>query len=251
MTSTGPQRGGLPDGSGGPQQPSPVPLTGAGWHCVPVYVPARPARQSNGLAIAALVLGICAWIPFIGALPGLLAVIFGIIVLAKGRPGRRMAIAGIIVSLSAEVLTVLGAVFFWALGPTNTMAKQAMCGSNLNGIGKAAAIYQAENADAPPPNLSVLVSGKMIGSRGLKCPVCQKAATSGSDYFYAPPAANAPPTALVACDFRRNHADGSRNMLCADGTVRLVQTRAQFKAELSKSENAAFAAALASIEGPP
>ena len=235
MTSIDPGHDGQ---AGRPQHPPVVPV---------VYL---PARQANSLAIAALVLGICAWIPCAGTIPGLLAVIFGIIVLVKGWPGRRMAIAGIIVSASAEVLTVLAAVFVFAVaGYDRTMAKQNLCGMNLGRISAGVAMYQAANANTPPPNLSVLASGGMIMPGDLKCPICQKATASGSDYFYAPPAPNAPPGALVACDFRGNHADGSRNILCVDETVRTVQTPVQFKAELAKPENAAFAAALAAIEG--
>lgn len=70
-------------------------------------------RAAMGFAIASLVLGICAvlsgWV-FVGLLPGVLAVIFGIIALKK-RIGKGLAIAGIVTGgiglLSAVVVIAL------------------------------------------------------------------------------------------------------------------------------------------------
>ena len=65
--------------------------------CVP---PQQVASQSNGLAIAALVLGIVSFIPVfpLGLLTAPVGLILGIVALRKRRPGQGMAVAGVIVS---------------------------------------------------------------------------------------------------------------------------------------------------------
>jgi uncharacterized membrane protein len=79
-----------------------------------------PPRQSNGLAVAALVLGIVGavfgLIPltfFIAFICGVLAVIFGFVGLGKARRGaehKGMAIAGLVLGFVALVLGIVGVV---------------------------------------------------------------------------------------------------------------------------------------------
>jgi hypothetical protein len=63
----------------------------------PYYYPGYQVRRTNGLAVAALVCGICGFLYFI---PALLGLIFGIIAVRQtkrdGTDGRGMAIAGIV-----------------------------------------------------------------------------------------------------------------------------------------------------------
>jgi hypothetical protein len=63
----------------------------------PYYYPAYQPSRTNGLAIAALVCGICG---FLYLIPAILGLIFGIIALRQtkrdGTDGRGMAIAGIV-----------------------------------------------------------------------------------------------------------------------------------------------------------
>lgn len=75
-----------------------------------------PGSASNGLAIAALVLGIAAivtsWLCGIGAVAGVLAVVFGIIGLKRadalpGRPAAGMAVAGIVTGAIGAVLATV------------------------------------------------------------------------------------------------------------------------------------------------
>ena len=77
--------------------------------------PVSPA-PSKGLGIASLVLGICAIVTsamFIGGIAGILAIIFGIIVIRrKGDKGR--AIAGIITG-SLGVLLTIAVIAVWAI----------------------------------------------------------------------------------------------------------------------------------------
>jgi hypothetical protein len=88
-----------------------------------------PSRR-NGLALASMILGIVAvstaWMPFIvviGALCALLALLFGVISLARGRrgaaerigSGRGFAVAGLVTGGLAALLCVVGVVFSVAL----------------------------------------------------------------------------------------------------------------------------------------
>ena len=63
----------------------------------PYYHPGYQPRRTNGLAIAALVCGICGFLYFI---PAILGLVFGIIAVRQtrrdGTDGRGMAIAGIV-----------------------------------------------------------------------------------------------------------------------------------------------------------
>lgn len=88
------------------------------------YAGAVPQR-GNGMAVAALVLGIwgfcTTWIPFfigiiLGALPDLLAVIFGIVGIVKaneGRGGMGMAITGLILGAISGFSILFGAGTIW------------------------------------------------------------------------------------------------------------------------------------------
>lgn len=81
--------------------------------------------QRNGLALASMILGIVAvsiaWMPFVvvvGALCALLAVVFGVIALARaGRTGsgRGFAVAGLVTGVLGAVLCVVGVVFSFAV----------------------------------------------------------------------------------------------------------------------------------------
>jgi hypothetical protein len=88
----------------GVQPPQPAPgtpgYTGYGYPppgMAPYYYPGYPAKRTNGLAIAALVCGICGFLYFI---PAILGIVFGIIAVRQtkrdGTDGRGMAIAGIV-----------------------------------------------------------------------------------------------------------------------------------------------------------
>ena len=98
------------------QQPTPVP--GYGYPPPPrgyYGYPPVPARRTNGLAIAALVCGVCG---FIYLVPAILGILFGCISLRQirreGTDGRGMAIAGIVVGsswLALVGLAVLMVVF--------------------------------------------------------------------------------------------------------------------------------------------
>ena len=95
-----------------PVQPSVPPQPGQ-----PVPPAGAPAQQSNGFAIAALVLGIIAflfgWAGFFNLLTALLAVIFGIVAIVK-RQSKGMAITGTALGGVALITSLLVGLFFTA-----------------------------------------------------------------------------------------------------------------------------------------
>lgn len=212
--------------------------------------PAQPATP--GMAKASLVLGITSIIPCVGFITGLLAVIFGIIVVANRRGGRGLATAGIItggLGMLVAPVVLFASALFPALISTRGLAKRAICGGNLNGIGKGVAMYCAENDDAWPTDLTLLIDSGMIGWDMLQCPAAKW--HRKCDYFYLPPRVQEPQadvSAILACDFKANHGGQGRNVLL--GIYVKWMTEKQFQAELAKPQNAAFAAALRQIEGP-
>ena len=212
--------------------------------------PAAP-QKTSGLAVGALILGICGIVPCLGILLGGAGIVLGILALAKNAAGRGLAVGGIIAGLGGIVVGQVLMVVI-ALVPMLTRAKegakQALCGGNLNAIGKGIAMYCTENQDAYPADLEVLAR-QGFGPVEL----WQRPSAGGRrrcDYFYFPPAdpADALVYMLVACDLKGNHPDG-RNVLYVQGNVKWLDEN-DFQAELGKPVNAAFAAALKKAEGP-
>jgi len=84
--------------------------------------------RTSGLAIASMVCGICSlvlsWVPGLGFLLGILAIIFGIVAISQtGKDpslgGRGMAIAGLVCGIVGMVIWVvlliwIGLFLFWA-----------------------------------------------------------------------------------------------------------------------------------------
>lgn len=85
-----------------------------------------PAQQKVGAnAVVALVLGLCALVPIAGILTALPAIVLGIIVLRRKRPGRGFAIAGLSTAVGSLLTIQVGAVLYAIMiytVITNTMA---------------------------------------------------------------------------------------------------------------------------------
>ena len=206
---------------------------------------AAPPKRSRGLAIVALILGICGFIPCLTVLTVPPGIILGIVVLAKRRAGRWLAIGGIAAGVvSLGLILWLMASF---LSRDRELGTQTECAANLHQIGLAVLMYKADNQEMAPPDLDALADYDVTVSRALNCPSC--AVAGNVDYFYFPLPVEARANPLMACDFKANHAGEDRSVLFADGAVGRMK-EAGFQAELSKPENAAFAAALAEAEGP-
>lgn len=113
--------------------------------------PAAPTEQeqaqTSGMAIAALVFGLCSFCAgILTALPG---IIFGIISLVKIKnsngqlKGKGLAIGGIVTASVALVLQIimLIAIMMPSLARVRSMSQRLVCGTNLSGLGKAMALY--------------------------------------------------------------------------------------------------------------
>lgn len=85
---------------------------------LPVWNQYPQTRSSDGLAVASMVLGIIGVVfslVFIGIVPAILAIIFGLIVLCSARRrqnGCGMAIAGLVTGGAALIVATLVSIFF-------------------------------------------------------------------------------------------------------------------------------------------
>lgn len=196
-----------------------------------------PPKRGLWMAVTAFALGILAISHDFALLTGPVAIVLGLVVLITRRPGKWLAIAGL----------VIGTALLWVnmthFARNRELARRAMCGSNLHRIGQALAFYQSENDDAFPPDLQHLIDTGP-GHDAFVCPLTGH--DQPFDYFYLPPAKDAPGETMTACDFKGNHEDG-RSVLYADSHVKRLK-EAQFQQELAKPHNAAFAAALRAAE---
>ena len=217
----------------------------------PIYMP-DGQKKAVGIAIAALVLGICGFIPWLGLLCGLTGIILGIIALAQGTSRKGLAVAGIVTGTAGPVLMIalVVAMVLPALNRAKEQARQTICQLNLNSISSSIFFYAADNNDAYPPNLQILIDTAAMPKKMLQCP----SAKSGRDcdYFYFPP----PKTEeglyeirlVMACDFKDNHKGKGRSVLFADGYTQWMSEQ-DFQTELQQTYNAAFAKALREAEG--
>ena len=212
----------------------------------------QPPRGGAGLAVAALVLGLCGLFPLLGIVCAVLGIAFGIVSLARKCQGKGLAVAGIIAGV-ATLLTVQ-ALSVVAVGRLATrareQAKQTVCMTNLSAVAKGIQLYAADH-DAFPPDLKRVAAEYLGDDELLKCP----SARSGRmcDYFYHPPAGKPtavqrPGSTILACDLKGNHP-GRRCVAFVVGHCRAMPER-DFQKSLSQPANAAFAEALRQAEGP-
>ena len=71
-----------------------------------------PANEKKGLAIASMVLGIvspvlCCCFYYLAVPCSIVGLVLGIVNIKKGRPGKNMAVAGIIMSAIAVVFSII------------------------------------------------------------------------------------------------------------------------------------------------
>jgi prepilin-type processing-associated H-X9-DG protein len=139
-----------------PQTVIPPPTPGA--YVPHPYVPTpyqAPATAPSGLAIAALILGVIALIPFLGILPGILAIVFGIMALAQARPGRQIALAGLIIGAVGLLLSLvwiglaMRAAHKEAANPTTTTSTNSGDQNSPSGNDQAATPESAPAAQPP------------------------------------------------------------------------------------------------------
>jgi hypothetical protein len=225
-----------------PQSPPPVPRppyapAGVPPQPLPPRMPGPPPGKA--LAICAVVFGALGIFPILG----LVGVILGIIVLAGKKPGKGLAVTGLVLGLVLGTgSTVLG---FVLLSRARELARQAYCLGNLNSIGKGLHVYAADRTERYPEDLNALIESGYISRQCLKCPSTR--GTRECDYVYLKARWDRSGRTIVACDRKGNHRN-RRNVLRLDGSCRGM-TEAEFQAELAEEHNKEFAEHLRKIEG--
>ena len=156
------------------------------------------------------------------------------------------------------VLPILMTILLPSLNKARDLAKEAVSLANLNGIGRAIQLYEANprlhrgQENGFPSDLQALVGpAGGLSPKHLKAPGMERNGRT-CDYFYLrPPAGFDDPEfnieALMACAFSDCHRRNVRLVLYRNASVRRL-TAEEFDAELAKPENAAFAAALRAEE---
>ena len=226
----------------------------------PLAGPDSRAQKNAGLgiAVAALVLGLCGFVPTLGLIAGPAGIVVAAIALARRSPGRGLAIGGLVCGGIGLVLNValIGGLLL-ALSYAKGTARRAVCKANLHSIGLAVMLYAEDYDGMLPGTLEgdggiLAYLGEADGRESLKCP----AARSGRscDYFYFPPASSLEDvprwaSAITACDLKGNHGGKGRNVLFLDSHVAWL-TEADFQSALADPANAEFAKALREAEGP-
>ncbi|KKK60545.1 hypothetical protein LCGC14_3023300 [marine sediment metagenome] len=217
----------------------------------PVPAAAAPPAPGAGLAIAALVLGSLAVFPLLGVPCGLIAIILGIISLARRARGTGMAVAGILLALllggAAQTATVVGLIRL--AREAKQTAQRTVSQVNLMSLGRGVVMYAADNDGQPPPSLQHLIDQGMLVEGML-----QSSDSEGGrpDLFYSCPTPLAdisnPMATVIACSYEDIHP-GGRTVLFADGHV-TWESDSSFETIAADPQNAAFAAALKEAEGP-
>ncbi len=121
------------------------------------YAPARDG--GNGMATAALVVGLLAVIlipaALVGSAVGCVAIMLGLIALGRAQQllpnqGRR---GQAIVGTGLGALGVALGMLLYSMTYTPTIPKRAVCASNIRGIGQALKVYANDNLDSYPATL--------------------------------------------------------------------------------------------------
>jgi prepilin-type processing-associated H-X9-DG protein len=214
----------------------------------PSYI--RPL-QSNGLAIASLV---CACLGFIiPVIPGILAIIFGIMAIRRTRDpqvgGKGLAIAGLCVGgFSLLMSGCMISILLPSLNRARETANRVKCASNMRQIGQALLLYGNENRGQYPPTLDLLLKTQDIDSTVFVCPSSNDTAAPGAtaaqqagslnsgghlSYIYLGRGMtyNSPADAPVLYEPLTNHSNDGTNVLFGDGHVSWL-TRQQAAATL-------------------
>lgn len=148
---------------GGPQQPYAPNLQAQ--HPYGGYPPGQTPKSSSGLALTAFILGIAAfllpWVPVLGVMLGLAAVVVGIVALVK-RQTRWMALVGTILGslglITALIITLAFSSFMAGFDSTQAKAPDSSTSASETPDAAAPAITEEPTAVPPPapaaPDLS-------------------------------------------------------------------------------------------------
>jgi len=176
--------------------------------------------NTSGLAITALVLGILSlflmWIPIIGQIISIVAIVFGIISLNKIKQdssleGKGMAIAGIVlggVTLLLSALMLIGMMaYFNVLSPTKLLPNKCTASSGFQCV-------DAPSASAGPSNtLNIMYSLRNNMGSGFTCDAT-KTTFSGTLSGCTATICDA---SGVNCETSKKLSDGSTTVIKLDG----------------------------------
>lgn len=211
---------------------------------------APPIPRSNGVATAAMICGIVglltSWIPLVGLLILVVAIVLGVIGLtnsaAKAGVGKGPATAGIVMGavgvVLAIILTLLIAILVPSLERARTIANRSVSASNMTGTYQALYIYSVTNRDKFPEKLGVLIKDGSISPNTLIAPADQKPlppmpqysddidtinawVDANTSYVYVHPeaGANAPYDAIIMYERLDLNGGEGINILYGDGHV--------------------------------
>src|SRR4030042_3864589 len=127
--------------------------------------PIAPSRRTDGFCVAALVLGILAWvIPFAGILLAILAIIFGSIGIKRVNrnpnflTGTGLAVAGLVLGVVGIGIAILFiSIFVQVFSAAQSTAQEKTCKSQMRTILSASDIYAAYYDGRYPTSISQLV----------------------------------------------------------------------------------------------
>ena len=266
----------VPAAGGPPPPPPPEAPLALEIAPAPAYSPVvvHPLAPSKALAVCALVFSCGAFIPLLalglivlvgppklqgswavilgalGFIPllALVGIVLGAVALIAKKPGRPMAVTGLILGLVLAAASVTGGVFL--LRQRARMVDFLQCRSNVRQIAIATMSYSADNNMYLPPDRKRLEP--YLGySEVWKCPSAKSGRDCDYVYAFRPDARlhqiRMPSMAILACDRKGNHRE-RRNVAFHDGHTEVL-TEERFQALLSKRDNVEFAKHLRKLEG--
>lgn len=223
------------------QQPPPWPPQDP--YRAPLAYSSIAAPQTSGLALASMIIGIIALLLscIVPLLPGLLALIMGIVGVNRTGPGklggRGFAIAGITTGAVALVISLILpiSILLPSLNRAREAANRIKCGSNMRQLGAAMRMYAIENEGHFPPSLPVLLSipDYALVPEAFVCPSSDAQAGAPGDplrfgenlsFVYVGSGLTdvAGNTVVLLYEPVENHGRDGANFLFADGSVRFV-----------------------------
>ena len=204
-----------------PQMPPQMP----GQPGMPYGAP-PPQQQTNGLAIAGLIMGI-AGMCFVPLSLG--AVICGALGLSKTKDprvgGKGIALAGLILGCVGILFGIVAvSILLPSLNRAREMANRIKCQSNMSQIGKGIMLYANENRGAFPPDLPKLVADEGVDPSALVCPSSDDTAggTTTSYVYVKGLTYAAGGNTIVVYEVPDHHHDGI-NVLCIDGSAHFLE----------------------------
>jgi prepilin-type processing-associated H-X9-DG protein len=206
--------------------------------------PAQPVAERTSItAILSLVCGIFGFL----IVPGLIAIVLGLIALRKTRDprigGRGLAIAGLSVGAATMVLSgCMSSILLPSLNRARETANRVKCASNMRQIGQAILLYSNSNRGVFPPRLEDLLRTQPIDASIFVCPSGDDTTAPGTSgpgqasslsagghlsYVYVGQKLNSSASveAVVLYEPLTNHRDGA-NFLFADGHVEFMTNSA-------------------------